>query len=58
VRTDLFSYSQIESQLAGFDACFFCLGVSSSGMNEADYMRITYDIAIATPKPSFASIRK
>jgi len=34
-------------QLAGFDACFFCLGISSSGMTEADYSHITYDITLA-----------
>ena len=47
VRKDLFNYAEIETQLAGFDACFFCLGVSSSGMNEAAYTRITHDIAVA-----------
>jgi uncharacterized protein YbjT (DUF2867 family) len=47
VRKDLFTYADIEDQLTGFDACFFCLGISSSGMNEADYARITHDIAVA-----------
>ena len=47
VRKDLFNYAEIENQLTGFDACYFCLGVSSSGMNEADYTRITHDIAVA-----------
>jgi uncharacterized protein YbjT (DUF2867 family) len=47
IRKDLFDYAEMESQLRGFDACFFCLGVSSSGMNEADYTRITHDIALA-----------
>lgn len=47
IRKDLFDYAELESQLSGFDACFFCLGVSSSGMNEADYTRITYDITLA-----------
>lgn len=47
MRKDLCNYAEIESQLRGFDACFFCLGVSSSGMNEADYTRITHDIALA-----------
>ena len=36
----------IESQLAGFDACFFCLGVSAAGMNEQDYRRLTYDLTM------------
>ena len=47
VRKDLFDYADIEAQLNGFDACFFCLGVASSGMNEADYTRITHDMALA-----------
>jgi hypothetical protein len=41
------SYAPIERDLAGFDACFFCLGVSSVGMAEADYERITYGITLA-----------
>lgn len=47
VRGDLMDYTGIESELAGFDACFFTLGVSSSGMNEADYERITYGFTLA-----------
>ena len=43
---DFFDYSTIEEQLKGFDACFFCLGVSSVGMNEKDYSRITYDLTM------------
>jgi uncharacterized protein YbjT (DUF2867 family) len=44
---DLWNYSSIEKDLSGFDACFFCLGVSSAGMKEADYERVTYGIALA-----------
>lgn len=47
VHADMFDYGAIESQLAGYDACFFCLGVSSLGMQEADYSRITYDLTMA-----------
>jgi uncharacterized protein YbjT (DUF2867 family) len=47
VHADLMSYAPIERDLAGFDACFFCLGVSSVGMAEADYERITYGITLA-----------
>ncbi|HVX67285.1 MAG TPA: hypothetical protein VHA11_11815 [Bryobacteraceae bacterium] len=47
VRQDLWDYAPIESELSGFDACFFCLGVSSAGMREADYERITYGITLA-----------
>jgi uncharacterized protein YbjT (DUF2867 family) len=47
VRADLFDYAPIESQLTGFDACFFCLGVASPGMTEADYTRLTYNLTVA-----------
>lgn len=47
VREDLWHYDEIATNLSGFDACFFCLGVSSSGMNEKDYARVTYDITLA-----------
>lgn len=47
VHADLSNYAGTEQQLAGFDACFFCLGVSSSGMKEADYTRLTYDFTLA-----------
>src|SRR6266478_2251577 len=39
--------SSIEGELGGHDACFFCLGVSSAGMTEAAYRRITYDLTLA-----------
>ena len=47
VHADLWNYSAIEEQLRGFDACFFCLGVTSAGMSEADYARVTYGITVA-----------
>ena len=47
VLADMKNYTEIEDQLAGFEACFFCLGVSSSGMKEADYARVTYDLTLA-----------
>ena len=40
-------YSAISAQLTGYDACFFCLGVSSVGMSEERYRHLTYDITIA-----------
>lgn len=43
-------FSAIEEQLAGFDACFFCLGVSAAGMSEQDYTRITYDFTLAAAR--------
>ncbi|MGA3010938.1 MAG: NAD(P)H-binding protein [Terracidiphilus sp.] len=47
VHKDLSSYAAPERELAGFDACFFTLGVSSAGMKEADYERITYGFTLA-----------
>ncbi len=47
VHPDFFNYSDIEPQLTGFDACFFCLGMSSFGMAEAEYTRLTYDLTLA-----------
>ena len=40
-------FSAIESQMTGFDACFFCLGVSSVGMDEERYRHLTYDVTMA-----------
>ena len=44
---DFLDYSAIESRLSGFDACFFCLGVTSAGMSEEKYRQVTYDITMA-----------
>src|ERR1041385_6671575 len=38
--------SDVEAKLTGYDACFYCAGVSSVGMSEADYTIITYDTAL------------
>jgi uncharacterized protein YbjT (DUF2867 family) len=46
IHDDFFNFSAIESQLTGYHACFFCLGVSSVGMNEADYTHFTYDLTV------------
>ena len=50
VHGDFTDYSAIEPQLTGYDACFFCLGVSSVGMEEERYRRLTYDITLAAAK--------
>jgi uncharacterized protein YbjT (DUF2867 family) len=47
VHPDLFHFEAIEARLSGLDACFFCLGVTSSGKAEADYERVTYGITMA-----------
>jgi uncharacterized protein YbjT (DUF2867 family) len=47
VHNDLWHYESLAAQLSGFDACFFCLGVTSSGMTEENYEHITYGITMA-----------
>lgn len=47
VLPDLHDYSSVADQLVGYDACYFCLGVASAGMKEADYRRVTRDIPAA-----------
>lgn len=47
VDADLFDCSAIEEQLTPFDACFFCIGVTSSGISEAQYTHWTHDLAMA-----------
>ncbi|MET0580497.1 MAG: NAD-dependent epimerase/dehydratase family protein [Pseudoxanthomonas sp.] len=47
VHADLYDLSAIENRLRGYDACFYCLGVSSVGMAETEYTRVTYDMTLA-----------
>lgn len=47
IHADLFDLRAIEPHLRGFDACFFCLGVSSGGLSEAAYTRLTYELTMA-----------
>ena len=46
IHKDLFDLSSIEDQLAGYNACYFCAGVSSVGKKEDEYTRITYDLTM------------
>jgi uncharacterized protein YbjT (DUF2867 family) len=50
VVPDVGDLSAVEGELAGFDACFFCLGVSSVGMSEAEYARLTYDLTLGVAR--------
>jgi uncharacterized protein YbjT (DUF2867 family) len=47
VLPDVAELSEVEAELAGFDACFFCLGVSSVGMSEERYTQLTYDLTLS-----------
>ena len=50
VYPDLSTLAPLEPQLGGFDACFFCLGVSALGMSESQYSRVTYDLTLSIAK--------
>ena len=50
VASNFFDYSKIAGNLAGFDVCLFCLGVSSVGMKEAQYRKVTYDLTLAAAR--------
>lgn len=50
IQPDLFDLEPVREQFAQCDACFFCLGVSSAGMKEADYHRATYELTLAAAK--------
>ncbi len=47
IHKDFSDFSGVTSDLKGYDACFFCMGVSSVGMKEADYKHLTYDLTLA-----------
>jgi len=46
IHKDFFDLSPIEEQLVGYNACYFCAGVSSMGKKEDEYKRITYDLTM------------
>ena len=47
VLPDLFDYRDIQAHLTGYDACFFCLGVSAAGLDEMAYTHLTYDLTLS-----------
>lgn len=46
IHKDFYNIKPVEEKLKGYNACFFCLGVSSVGMNEADYTRATHTLTM------------
>ncbi|HTY38392.1 MAG TPA: NAD-dependent epimerase/dehydratase family protein [Bacteroidota bacterium] len=50
IHKDFFDYSSIEKELKGYDACFFCLGVTSVGKKEDEYTHLTYDLTMAAAR--------
>ena len=47
LHRDFLEFKTIRDEFLGADACFFCLGVSSAGMREAEYRALTYDVTLA-----------
>jgi uncharacterized protein YbjT (DUF2867 family) len=54
IHKDFFDWSAIRGQLKGYNACFFCMGVSSVGMKEPDYTRMTYDLTLGLAREVLA----
>ena len=50
VQKDLLDTSAIAADVAAADACFFCLGISSAGLSEAEYRAITYDLTVGVAR--------
>ncbi len=50
IHTDFTDLSAVADRFAGYDACFYCLGVSAVGLSEADYTRITYGFTLAAAR--------
>ncbi len=47
IHKDFSEFESVRKELAGYDACFYCMGVSSVGMKEDDFHHLTYDFALA-----------
>ena len=56
LHSDMLDFQPLENLLQGFDACFFCLGVSSAGMTETRYTHLTYDLTLARLNPQMTFI--
>ncbi len=50
VHADFFNLAPIESELMGYNACFFCLGVSSVGLSKEEYKHVTYDLTLSAAR--------
>jgi len=57
VRSDFYHYDDISREMAGCGACFFCLGVTSAGLTEEEYHRLTYDLTIAAAE-AYAAVNE
>ena len=51
---DFLHLRDVADQLTGYDACFYCAGISSRGLDEAEYRRVTYDTTLHVAKTLLA----
>jgi hypothetical protein len=51
IHSDFYNFSAIENQLMGYNACFFCLGVTSIGKEEEEYYKLTYTLTMSLATP-------
>lgn len=58
IHTDFSDFSAIQNDLAGYDACYMCMGVSAAGLDEEAYTKITYDYTMALAKTLFTIDQK
>ena len=58
VHADFFNYEPLRADFASADACLFCLGVSSIGLSEDEYTRLTYDLTLAAARAMADANRK
>ena len=55
IQKDFMDFESVKDQLKGYDACFFCMGISSAGMKEDAYRRVTYDFTLSLAKVLYAN---
>jgi len=55
IHKDFSEFDSVSNQLKGFDACYACMGVSSAGMNEEKYTRLTYDYTLSLARELLGS---
>lgn len=54
LHTDFLEFTSVTDQLQGYDACYACMGVTSAGMNEVDYTKLTYTFTMSLAKTLYA----
>lgn len=50
IHKDFSEFQSVKDQLSGYDACFYCMGISAAGLKEIEYKKITYDYTLALAK--------